>query len=420
MLVLCLAPPLHAQAPAARDDVQLPTRAIAKYRPILSDAPSTTIHALTWSPDGKTIGLVVSSSADHDIQSVRLWDSSTSRLRADLREGSAVTFAPDGKTVAWGGGWAQSVQVRDLVAGRTLHKLQSGMATTHVVFAPDGRSLLTLSGAMGRTLIVWDPETGKKRFSPEASVLGFTFTPDGRSLAVAAESVDGSTLTVYETATGKVRFTRELTILESGPQGLPLDPGALLGCSPDGKLLAVAGERATLYDADTGKEQRRVGDEKRVTKSLAFSRDGKRLATVDVDVNGVIPPPRPKNPKDLDLKAVLAAGEMVHVWDVATGKKTLEVPGHDAGTKAVAFAPDEKSLVTAGADFPAGKLEGTIGAVVGLKGSVRYWDLVTGKERRRLSAHAEGVNCLTFSPDGKALATAGNDGLLIIWKAEGK
>jgi WD domain, G-beta repeat len=72
--------------------------------------------------------------------------------------------------------------------------------------------------------------------------------------------------------------------------------------------------------------------------------------------------------------------------------------GHRGQVLAVAYAPDGRTLASAGRD-----------------GSIRLWDVVAGTERRRLTGHQGRVHLLAFSPDGKVLASAGQDETTRLW-----
>src|SRR5262245_12349472 len=70
----------------------------------------------------------------------------------------------------------------------------------------------------------------------------------------------------------------------------------------------------------------------------------------------------------------------------------------------VTFSPDGKTLAAACND-----------------GSVELWDLLTSKRRTTLRGHAWPVGVVAFSPDGKLLATGAMDGTLKLWNlAAGK
>jgi WD40 repeat protein len=64
----------------------------------------------------------------------------------------------------------------------------------------------------------------------------------------------------------------------------------------------------------------------------------------------------------------------------------------------VAFSPDGKTLASAGDDQ-----------------TIRLWETATGKEIRRLTGHQSGISSVAFSPDGKRLASACADGTLLVW-----
>ena len=47
--------------------------------------------------------------------------------------------------------------------------------------------------------------------------------------------------------------------------------------------------------------------------------------------------------------------------------------------------------------------------------TVRLWDVQTGDHLRTLCGHTSGVRSVSFSPDGNTLASASNDGTILLW-----
>jgi WD40 repeat protein len=147
--------------------------------------------------------------------------------------------------------------------------------------------------------------------------------------------------------------------------------------SPDQKTLAVAlsGDGSIeLLDMPSGKVFRRFAASSGAPSVLAFSPDGQRLAVA------------------------IGKGKMtdkVRLWDVNTGKVILD--GADRQTiRSLAFSPDGKSLATSGDD-------------------VRLWDTATGKQLSTLRGHDGMVIVVIFAASGRQLVTAGTDGTVRLW-----
>jgi WD40 repeat protein len=92
----------------------------------------------------------------------------------------------------------------------------------------------------------------------------------------------------------------------------------------------------------------------------------------------------------------------LHLWQPATGKIVHTMQTRADGT--VMFSPDGKMLAATG----------PLGDVVYL------YEPATAKQVREIHTGQGGVYAVAFTPEGKALASAGQDGTLLIWDLEGK
>jgi WD40 repeat protein len=178
---------------------------------------------------------------------------------------------------------------------------------------------------------VWG-EQGEKplwsRHSDQGNQYGFTYTPDGRSLAIFGRSPgDGKDawVQVLDAATGK-------------PGRLFVAPGqgresaSSIAFSPDGHLLAVSsgrnamGMNVLVWDVATGEERFQLKSGQDSTVGVAFHPDGKILASIGLDGNVCL------------WNLAAPAGQSRLVQTIRVG-----LPSHNMWQ--VAFAPDGRHLL---------------------------------------------------------------------------
>jgi WD40 repeat protein len=245
---------------------------------------------------------------------------------------------------------------------------------TCVGFSPDGRRLAV--GSWRKLAKVWDTATGAELLSLAATapVLGVAFSPDGRLLAAGTGDYSNpgdpppppGEVKVWDAATGAEVFT-----LSGHPH--------LVRCvafSPDGRLLASgSSDSVKIWDVVKGKELLTIDKSIQMVEGLAFSPDGTQLATASRD-------------------------SLVRLWDPKTGQELATLRGHGRIVWGVSFRPDGKWLASASYD-----------------NTVKVWDVPSGKELLTFRGHTNEVNTVAFSPDGRLLASGGRDGLLRVWEA---
>jgi WD40 repeat protein len=152
--------------------------------------------------------------------------------------------------------------------------------------------------------------------------------------------------------------------------------------SPDGKRLASAnGETVTLWDSSTGQAVVDLGGHSGLVQSVAYSPDGKRLASAGG-------------------KSFVGQPGEVKVWDASTGENLFTSRGHTGPIFSVAFSPDGQRIASTSWDR-----------------SIRLWDATTGQEILALRGHEAAIHNVAFSPDGHRIASASDDLTVKLWDA---
>ncbi|MBK8000471.1 MAG: protein kinase [Verrucomicrobia bacterium] len=249
-------------------------------------------------------------------------------------------------------------------------RLPSAGQIAVIASSPDGK-WLAVTAERG---VVHVCDTNGMRLTPglvhSNLVTSLSFSPDGEWLAT---STMRGQVTIWEWRTGKmIRSVRTPTF-----DGIYFGDVAF---SPMGRKLAVgqSNGRLWLMNAETGEGPWAVAGHGEPISALAFSPDGKLLASGSGYSESTI-----------------------KIWNAVTGEPVASLGGHNSWISALAFSPDGTRLASASAEQ-----------------TVRLWDVATWKQARLFRGHLKEVHCLAFAPDGNTLASAGQDGVIHFWDTE--
>lgn len=304
-----------------------------------------------------------------------------------------------------------------------------------MVYSPDGAKLVTAS--RDGTARVWDLGNGRELLSYRGHAAPGKVTPEkpaepSAALRVAAvawqpkqtrvATSGGNEVHLWDADTGKLvrKFVKHTAPIKA------------VAFSPDGKFLATGGDDklVILWDAETGKDLYTSQPLKARVEAAAWHPNGKYAAALDLDGT-------------LSLHAVAAAAEK----KAAPGSPGTE--GNGNAGYGIAFTADGSKVLVGGADKVARFLTapadaaaagsppaavqrfaghtGVVTAVgtapdgklvisASLDRTVRVWDGTSGKLTRLFQGHLEGVTALAVRPDGKQAATGADDGGIKLWE----
>jgi WD40 repeat protein len=198
-----------------------------------------------------------------------------------------------------------------------------------------------------------------------------------------------------------------------------------LAYSPDGKIVAAGGYKELRFiDAATGKTLASVPGYAEVVRSVAFSKDGTRIAgsggvagvkgevkifdsatrrfvtTLEVHSDTIY---AVAFSPDGSTLATASYDKLIKLWDAATGKEIRTLKDHIDAVYALAFTPDGNRLISGAADR-----------------TVKVWDTATGERLYTLGEPTDGINTIAIDPKGSFVAAAGIDKSIRIWALEPK
>ncbi len=372
---------------------------------------------------------------------------------------TALAFSPDGKTLASAAGWQESdIRLWDAASGTEIGKLEGHKSCVNsLVFWPDGNKLASSSN--DQTIRTWDIPS--RQFRDELrghrhEVWRLALLPDNRTLVSGCK--DG-TVCVWDTSVNHPRPAR-ITLDKVAAWRFTSDSRSVVTLNHDGKVTRWSGagfqDKETLLDLGR-KTSDLVGDSAGIWYRLLFSPDCRFLAigsangTITVwDIYGRIPT-REFNPgkgtaqplsflaRGNHLICYTSEDNLLSEWDLEAnrGVQTWPAPPSSIFT-AFSLSPDERLGIAMGwhgdvvgrdlsrhenIDLPLDALEvlgvafspdGKSLAIASTLGFARVWDTAAWEEQATLEGFLNAVFSVSFSPNGRRLATGGanpNDAL---------
>ena len=238
-------------------------------------------------------------------------------------------------------------------------------------FSPEGKTLATAAGDNVARVWNWSTRELLHTLEHEAAVYGAVFSPNGDLLATG--SGDGK-VSLWNANTGKLLAQRREHA----------DAIYCLNFASDGKRLATIGG-----DGKKGDTQCRIW-------SMPSLKVAKLLPGHERPAYGVLFGPRGRKTPAL----VTSGGDkLIHLYAQSSDeRRTLK--GHTSDVYRFCFSPEGEQLASTSQD-----------------GTVRLWDVVTGKSETLFKAKDPTYD-VVYSRDGSAIAAVADDGFVRIWNAK--
>ena len=337
-----------------------------------------------------------------------------------------MVFSPDGRLLATTTFRSSTIKLWETATGRELRNLSSGTQSAmgmspFVAFSRDSRLVAAAAGE--NSVKIWDVTSGRELQTLAGSqgsvfsslgVSFIAFTADGRVVTMS------DAIRIWDLATGRELHSLDIpsmstSILTGGEGGAALSPDGnqMFRLTTDGSESVIK-----VWDLTTGRESRSVNlsDKEINSAALSFAPDGhllvsgivdKRLKLWDVAFkdNGK-GKERELGPTAKDFSLVkfsrdgrllaLSEGYTIKLWEVATGHElpALKAPNSGVfsgqGEAFVTFSEDGKKIATGGFDTP------TI-----------LWETETGKQLLKMNGRTNMAYKVAFSADGSRLSSGG-------------
>lgn len=385
--------PDSTQLATAGEDALILIHDIATGEIILeSQAHLGSITSLEYSADGSyfvsgaTDGLVI------------IWDAETGlalkQMQGHFGTVTGIAISPDGQTIVSSGSDRVAI-LWDVETGQEIRRFEGhDGAVRTVAYHPDGSTILT--GGRDEILILWDVETGEeiRRFvGHDAFVETVTFDSTGD---FALSGASNRTLILWNLEAGNIvrRYEGHSDAVTSVVLS-PDDTRAIsTSCTArDVDRTCIRGE-VLEWDMQTGLITREFVGHMDAVNDAAYTPDGQIILTSSCAER---------------RQAACIRGEVLE-WDSSSASdEVVEFSEHNSAVIAVAVSPDGELVASAGGS----RLSGVRG-----DSNIWVWHSDNAAVYFRFQGHISDVTSVEFSHDGQFLLSSARDGTVRIWNVE--
>ena len=322
-------------------------------------------YGFKWSPDGLRLAAFVSIDSR---QHVIVWDYDGKPIasldtKQDTHTPGSLSWSPDGSYLAvaiW-----NRILIWNLESNTSTTIYEANFDLKHIAWSFNGQHIVWGSN---NGIIIYDSIKGElldRLRGKYSSVESIAWSPDGSRIAWSSESE----LNIWDTN----------TFLLIAVSNVNHDRQKHIAWAPDGQRIASIGESHTLrvWAAESNSQKLNPGDFISWPNCIVYSPDGRLIATK------------------------YYRGTYAKIWDAETGAMVTSIPNvSELIFTPIAFSPDSTKFVACNKNQ---------------ESTARIWNTANGTEVACLFGHEAEIKCLSFSPDGKKIATASNDQTIRVW-----